>query len=37
MQVTIIDVLNKQIKRDILAHNKAWQVNGQAERAKTNR
>ncbi|EPG4848782.1 MULTISPECIES: hypothetical protein [Klebsiella] len=26
-----IDVLDKQTKRDILAHNKAWQANCQKE------
>ncbi|MFL3530159.1 MULTISPECIES: hypothetical protein [unclassified Citrobacter] len=26
-----IDVLDKQTKRDILAHNKAWQANCQDE------
>jgi hypothetical protein len=28
-----IDVLDKQTKRDILAHNKAWQVNCKPEKA----
>ena len=28
-----IDVLDRQTKRDILAHNKAWQANCQKEKA----
>ncbi|WP_237764488.1 hypothetical protein [Enterobacter hormaechei] len=27
------DVMDKQTKRDILAHNKAWQANCQKEKA----
>ncbi|AWF09589.1 hypothetical protein CSC24_3543 [Escherichia coli] len=30
-----IDVLDKQTKRDILAHNKAWQANCQKPTAVT--